>query len=160
MSTGEWFPKTNYHIIATLRKVCGAVSKGQMIKLHWAKGHSKVLGNELAGRAADRGRSTILPTGGRYTIPCIPVMDLARVIATGSPSVSWAELSSLQNVISSAAGSFRPYRPSFKETMHNADYAGPRGPRRQGQTPGKDRARRLDPKAHQEVFKKRQRRPH
>jgi len=50
MATGDWFPKTNYHIIAMLKKIYAVVTRHRKIQLQWVKGHSKVLGNELAER--------------------------------------------------------------------------------------------------------------
>jgi ribonuclease HI len=48
VATGDWFPKTNYKLILTLKKVYTVVSGHKKIQLQWVKGHAKVLGNELA----------------------------------------------------------------------------------------------------------------
>ena len=103
MATGDWFPKTNYHIVAVLKKVHTAVIRHRKIQLQWVKGHSKVLGNDLADRAADRGRTALLPMGGRFSANGTPTVDIPRLAASGVPSIDNSELSSLQKTISAAA---------------------------------------------------------
>jgi hypothetical protein len=103
MATGDWFPKTNYHIVAVLKKVHTAVIRHRKIQLQWVKGHSKVIGNELADRAADRGGTALLPTGGRCSTNGTPTVDCLRLTEAGMPFIDNAELSTLQKTISAAA---------------------------------------------------------
>ncbi len=75
LGTGDSFPKPNFNIIAMLKKVCSAVSRHRKIDLQRVKGHSNVLGNELADRAAERGRTAVLPSGGRFAANGVPFID-------------------------------------------------------------------------------------
>ncbi len=86
-----------------LKKVNTIVIRRGKVPLQWVKGHSKVLGNELADRAADRGRTALLPTGGRYTDSGMPRVDITRLTATGMPTVDNEDLAHLQHFISTAA---------------------------------------------------------
>ncbi len=85
------------------KKEYTAVGRHRNIKLHWVKGHSEVLGNELADRAADRGRTALFSTGGSCSTPDIFDIDLNSVVATGLRQLTGADLFFLQKIISTVA---------------------------------------------------------
>jgi hypothetical protein len=103
MATGGWFPKTNFALVALLKKIFAVVSKRHTIKLSWVKGRSKVTGNELADRAADAGRTSSLPLGGRFEAPGIPSVDHLRVIELLTDHALLSKDLALQHIIAKAA---------------------------------------------------------
>ncbi len=67
------------------------------------KGHSNILGNDLADQAADRGRRTLLPAGGTHRMPGISAIDMQQLVDTLPPDAPAGRLAPLQIVIAGAA---------------------------------------------------------